>query len=127
MSRESLLQAFQRFRDALFACDTETLDALLTDNYRGYNLRGEPEDRNVVLKVYRPGAAQLTDFEVEELRVEVFSEVGIVTGRGYVAGSWQGHPWSHHLRFCDVYVLREGDWLLLLSHATPMEEPTPGP
>jgi hypothetical protein len=127
MSKESLFRTFQRFRDALFACDTEALGALISDDYRGYNLRGEPEDRHVVLEAYRPGVAQLTHFEVEELSTEVFSEVGIITGRGYVAGTWKGHPWSHHLRFCDVYLLREGNWMLWLSHATPLEEPTPGP
>ncbi|MGW8266538.1 MAG: nuclear transport factor 2 family protein [Longimicrobiales bacterium] len=127
MSKEALLTVFDRFRDALFACDTETLDALMAEGYRSYNLRGEEEDRNVVLAAYRPGGVTLTDFEVSELRIEVFSEVGVLTGRGFVAGTWEGQSWSHHLRFCDIYVAREGSWQILLSQATPMEEPARGP
>jgi hypothetical protein len=122
MSKEALLAAFHRFRDALFACDTDTLDALLAEDYRSYSLRGELEDRNVVLDAYRPGFAELKDFEISELRIEVFSEVGIITGKGYVAGRWGGEPWSHHLRFCDIYVDRDGSWQILLSQATPLEE-----
>ena len=122
MSKEALLATFHRFRDALYACDTGTLDALLAEDYRSYNLRGEPEDRDVVLNAYRPGLAELTDFEVSELQIEVFSEVGIITGKGFVAGRWRGEPWSHHLRFCDIYVDRDGIWQILLSQATPLEE-----
>jgi ketosteroid isomerase-like protein len=122
MSKEALLAAFHRFRDALFACDTGTLDALLADDYRSYNIRGELENRHAVLNAYRPGLAELTDFEISELRIEVFSEVGIITGRGHVAGRWGGEPWSHHLHFCDIYVNRDGRWQVLLSHATPLEE-----
>lgn len=123
MSQEAVLSVSSRFRDALFACDTETLETLLAEDFRSYNLRGELEDRTVVLEAYRPGVTELTDYEVTDLQVEVFTEVGILTGKGYVAGTWKGHPWSHHLRFCDVYVLRNGTWKILLSHATPMEEP----
>jgi hypothetical protein len=122
MSKEALLATFHRLRDALYACDTGTLDALLADGYRSYNLRGELEDRNVVLSAYRPGLAELTDFEISELQIEVFSEVGIITGKGFVAGKWRGEPWSHHLRFCDIYVDRDGSWQILLSQATPLKE-----
>jgi hypothetical protein len=41
-----LLSSFHAFRDALKACDTEALDALLTSDYRSYNLRGELEGRD---------------------------------------------------------------------------------
>jgi len=123
MSKEAVLSVFHEFRDALFARDTRTLDALLAEDYRSYNLRGELEDRDVVLKAYSPGGAVLTEFQVDELSIEVFPEVGILTGRGYVAGTWEGQPWSHHLRFTDVYIHRHGRWKIFLSQATPMEEP----
>jgi len=126
MSKEAVLSVFHEFRDALFAQDTRTLDALLAEEYRSYNLRGELEDRDVVLTVYSPGGAVLKEFQVEELQIDVFSEVGIVTGKGYVEGTWEGQPWSHYLRFMDVYVHSDGRWKILLSQATPMEEPAQG-
>lgn len=112
--------AFNRFRDALLACDTAALDGLLAPDYRGYNLQGELEDREVVLQAYRPGETALETWEVKDLRIDVFGEIGLVTGRGHVAGTWKGHPWAHHLRFCDIYLSREGAWRLYLSQATPM-------
>ena len=124
MSHEAeIMAAFERFRDALMACDTRALDELMAPDYRSYNLRGHLEERDVVLEAYRPGGVSLDEWDLEDVRVEVFSEVGILTGRGHIAGRWQEEPWSHDLRFCDVWVRRQGSWQLLLSQATPMEDP----
>ena len=118
-----IMAAFYRFRDALMAQDTQALDELMAIDYRSYNLRGHLEERDLVLDVYRPGGASLEEWDLTDLQLEVFPEVGILTGRGRIAGSSQGHTWSHDLRFCDVWVLREGAWQILLSQATPMEHP----
>jgi hypothetical protein len=114
---------FGRFRDALAACDTTALDSLLSEGYRGYNLQGHLENRDVVLEAYAPGAATLEVWEISDLRVEVFSEVALLSGQGFVAGTWHGRPWSHHLRFCDSWVRTNGTWRIHLSMATPMELP----
>lgn len=120
MSRkEALVETFHEFRDALFASDVAVLDRILAADYRGYNLRGELEGREVVLEAYSPGGVSLEKFEVGEPQVDVIGEVGIFTGTGYIAGSYGGEGWEHYLRFCDIYVDREGTWKLLLSHATP--------
>ena len=122
MSRkEALMATFHEFRDALFASDVGVLDRILAQDYRGYNLRGELEGRDVVLGAYAPGGVSLETFEVRELQVDLIGEVAIFTGKGYIAGSYDGVDWEHYLRFCDIYVDRGGTWRLLLSHATPTE------
>lgn len=115
---DELLSAFHGFRDALMANDIERLDALLAQDYRGYNLRGGLEGRELILQVYSPGVVTMDRFETDDLRIEVHGDIGIITGKGYVAGSAGGERWEHELRFCDVY--RHGDtgWQLYLSHAT---------
>ena len=119
--QQTLVAAFDEFRDALFASDVEVLDRILAADYRGYNLQGHFEGREVVLEGYAPGAVVLEVFDVAELHVDVVGDVGMLTGKGYVAGSFEGEPWEHHLRFCDIYLDREGAWELFLSQATPME------
>lgn len=115
----AVLDTFHRFRDALFACDTETLDEILAPEYRGYDLNGNLETRSAILEAYRPGTTTISEWEISDLQVEEYPEVGILTGVGYVAGEWKGEPWSHRLRFCDVYVKRGNAWVLLLTQATP--------
>ena len=120
-TEEQILDCFYAFRDALMSNDTEALDGLMTQGYRAFNLRGELEGRELVLETYGPGSTTLDTWEVSDLGVEVFSEVGILTGKGFLAGTWEGQEWSHHLRFCDVFVRENGAWHLHLSQATPME------
>jgi hypothetical protein len=117
-----VLACFHRIRDALMTCDTGALGELLTEDYRGYDLWGELEGRETVLDAYRPGVTSMEDWDVNDLEVEVFSEVAVLTGKGFVAGTWKGDPWSHHLRFCDVYVKRDGAWRLHLTQATPLAD-----
>ena len=119
--QETLVAAFDEFRDALFASDVAALDRILAADYRGYNIQGHLEGREVVLEGYAPGAVVLEVFDVSELHVDIVGEVGMLTGKGYVAGSFEGEPWEHHLRFCDIYLDREGAWELFLSQLTPME------
>jgi len=118
--RAEVLACFHAFRDALMANDTKALDGLMTQDYRSYNLRGGLEGRELVLETYRPGSTTLDIWDVSELQVEVFSEVGVLTGKGYIAGTWEGEAWSHHLRFCDIYVRKNEAWHLHFSQATPL-------
>lgn len=121
MSAEAdVLKTFLRFRDALLANDVDTLDALLAPDYRGYSLRGELEARDLILQAYSPGTVTMDRFETDDLRVETFGVIGIVTGGGFVEGSTDGERWQHELRFCDIYRHGEEGWQLYLSHATPV-------
>ncbi len=118
-----VLAAFARFRDALVTCDTDTLDQLISPGYRGYNLQGGLESREVILEAYAPGVTTLEVWEMSELHVEVLGEVALLSGQGYLAGAWKGHPWHHYLRFLDVWVRQGGVWRVHTSQATPMEPP----
>ena len=68
-SDDEILSVFSRFRDALLANDVDTLEAIMTPDYRGYNLRGGVEGRDVVLQAYSPGVVKMDRFETSELRV----------------------------------------------------------
>ena len=119
MSAEAEVRhCFDRFRDALLANHVLTLDALLAPDYRGYNLRGELESRDLILQAYSPGVVTMDRFETSDLCVEAFGEIGIVTGCGIVEGSAGGERWKHALRFCDIYHHSDVGWQLYLSHAT---------
>jgi ketosteroid isomerase-like protein len=120
-AKEEVLLAFQSFRDALYKCDTQELNRLLAQDYRGYNLAGHLEGRDLVLEAYSPGRAVLERFDAEELHVDVIGDVGILTGKGYISGHYEEEPWEHTLRFCDIYVRGAEGWQLFLSQATPME------
>lgn len=72
----------------------------------------------MILEAYQPGAIKLEYFEVIDQNAEVFGGVGIISGTGYVKGSYGEHEFEHHIRFTDIYLSRDGKWRCFRSHAT---------
>jgi ketosteroid isomerase-like protein len=117
-SEDQVLEAFNKIRDALRAGDTDALTQLIAEDYQGFDLRGNPEDRQIILEVYRPGGAKLTTFEVEELATRVIGNVGFVTGRGTIGGEYGDDTFEHTVRFMDVFAKQGATWQLIASQNT---------
>jgi len=115
---EEIRQAAEEFRAALFACDRERLVRVMDESYGSIDLRGNRENRDVVLQAFQPGAVQLEEWNVDEESLDVIGDIGIVTGRGFVRGRYAGQTFEHDVRFTDVYVRRDGRWRLLRSQNT---------
>ena len=118
--KDSLLDAFYKMRDALFFNDVQKLKELMDEDYIGYDPEGNPQDLKMTLEAYQPGAAKLDRYDVEEVETKKIGEVGIVTGKGYIHGTFAECEFEHELRFLDLYILREGKWILYLSQVTPL-------
>ena len=119
---EEVLQAFYQIREALMEPDTATLNALIAQDYRGFDLRGHVETRDVILEFYRPGVVRLEVFEVSDIRTHVSGSLGIVTGRGSLTGSYGDDQFAHTVLFCDLFELRDARWQLLFTQTTEVEE-----
>ena len=118
--KTELLETFDRLRDALFANDVHMLQRLMAEEYIGYDPLGNPQDLKMSLDAYQPGAAKLDKYDIDEIDARVIGEVGIITGKGYIHGTFAGSEFEHTLRFLDLYVHREGTWQLYMSQVTPL-------
>ena len=118
--KTQLLETFNRLREALFGNDVQMLERLMAEEYIGYDPLGNPQDLKMSLEAYQPGAAKLDKYDVEEVEARVIGEVGIITGKGYIHGTFAGSEFEHSLRFLDLYIHREGRWQLYLSQVTPL-------
>lgn len=116
--RDGLLAAFRAVRDALLARDVPVLRELYAEDFRAHSLQGGVEDRGAVLAAYGQGGVHLDLFEVEDLSVEVFGEVGILTGLGSISGSYERTEFRHRVRFVDIFVRRDGRWRYRFSQST---------
>ena len=113
-----LLETFDKLRDALFANDIKLLESLIHEEYVGFDPLGNPQDKKMSLDAYQPGAAKLDKYDVEEVEARVIGEVGIITGKGYLHGTFAGSEFEHSLRFLDIYLYRGNVWQLYLSQVT---------
>jgi ketosteroid isomerase-like protein len=118
--RISLLETSDKIREALFANDVKALDQLMADEYVGYDPLGNPQDKAMSLEAYQAGGAKLDKYDVEDVEARVIGEVGIVSGKGHIHGTFSESEFEHDLRFLDLYIHREGRWQLYLSQVTPL-------
>jgi len=123
---ERLLPAFESFRKALFDSDVGTLREMIAEDYRGFDPQGRPQDIEMILEAYRPGGVKLDRYDVEDVDARIVGDVGIVTGTGRIEGAFGEHRFGHHVRFLDLYIHRDGRWLLYLSSVTPLAVEAPG-
>ncbi|MBN2244970.1 MAG: nuclear transport factor 2 family protein [Candidatus Aminicenantes bacterium] len=116
--REKLIECSKAIKTALMSNDTGALENLYSENFRGFSINGDVETLEVILEAYQPGAVKLKSYELINQKAEVFGEVGIISGTGYVKGSYGEHKFEHRLCFTDIYRNLNGMWKCYRSHAT---------
>lgn len=116
MNQPSVLAAFERIRSAMLANDADTLRAAVAADYLGSDAGGRSHDREGMLAAYGPGGVRLELFEVSALETRSWADSALLLGNASIRGSWGDQTFEHDLRFLDVYVRRDGAWLLIASH-----------
>ncbi len=77
--------------------DSETLAALLTDDFCGVGPLGFHLLRPAWLDRHRQGLSY-EQFSLEEIRIRLYGDVAVVTGRNNARGTYHGHPLPEALR-----------------------------
>lgn len=119
--KDQLIKCSENIIEALKTNDLDALKELYMPDFMGISLRGEQETLEMILETYQPGSARLESFKIHEQQAEVFGDVGIITGSGYISGFYGKYKWEHNLRFTDVYLYRDGKWRCYRSQATEMD------
>lgn len=116
--QDDLSQTFGDLRDALCNCHVEKLDEIISDNYQGFSLNGTVESKQDILLNFKPGGINLTDYEVSDVEFEVYTEIGIVSGKGFIAGTYEEFSFQHQVLFTDLFKYVNGQWRYYKSQVT---------
>ena len=115
---EGLINAFEKLRNALKVCSAEILEEMISEDYRGFSLNGTIEFKDDILKYYKPGGIKLSKYDLLEVEYEVFSEIGIISGKGVVEGSYEEHKFQHTVLFIDIFKYVNDNWIYFKSQVT---------
>jgi|SRR3989339_640246 len=117
-NREGLLKAFEELKEALKNCNSSKLEKIISDDYSGFGLQGTIENKENILHHFKPGGIKLSRYDVEDLKYEVLDNVGLVSGRGIIAGSYGVYEFNHKVLFTDIFKYTGGVWKYYKSQAT---------
>ena len=96
------------------------MGALLADDWSVTHIDAQVITKSEALEMCRTGPP--VSSSVDEVRVRVYGDTAIVTGRTAAAVRDAATPQTVTLRFTDVFVQRGGRWIVVASHATRVGE-----
>ena len=121
LSTEKQIKSIEEERNrAILSGDAATLDRMTADDYTFITLRGELRTKAEIVKGFQSGAFKYESRTISELKVKVYGETAVVTGRSTQKGEENGKDYSGDYRFTRVYVRDKGHWMTVALQTTPI-------
>lgn len=126
MTDEQLIAVFQRiednFNEAIISNEVDKIKMCVTADWVLVDSQGGiiPQDR--FFEVVEQGLLAHDSMTKQILRVKVYGDIALVTGRGQNTGTWQGHPMEADEWITDVYKKENDMWLCAFTHLTPVKK-----
>ena len=116
-TQQALLFLEEEIFTAIKNRDTDTLERILTDDFV-YRSPGQETSRDEFLKLCATFPYEITSIRGEELKVNVYDNLAVVTGLQFAkAKGDEGKEETSVVAFTDVFVKQKDKWMLSLAHA----------
>ena len=117
-ARDELVQIERDLAVAWPQGDKQTIDRILAPDWSVTNALGQVQTKEQVMRdAFQSGTLKVRSARIEDIRVRLFGNTAIVTGRSVSEGLYAGRPFNATLRFTDVFVKRKRHWQAVASHA----------
>ncbi len=111
------MRLVQQYNDAQVKGDRQALERLWADDYLYTHSNGTVMNKAQDIADATSGGMTWTAARLDGMKVRVFGDVGIVTGRLIMEGRAANYA-SGPRRFTDIFVRRNGRWLLVGGQTT---------
>lgn len=116
--KEELKTTFNNLITALKENNTNALDSIVANDYIGFSIHGTIETKNDILNCFGVKGVVLSQYSVEEIEFDLIGDVGIVTGKGLIAGVFQEFNFQHNVLFTDIFKFYDSSWKYYKSQVT---------
>ena len=100
--------------------DGAALQRFYADEYIFTDENGVVSGKTKEIADISTGMFRLTSYKFEDMKVHVYGDVAVVTGRNTIKGTWEDikRDISGPYRFTDVFVKRNGQWQCVASQSS---------
>lgn len=117
--RTVLAQIQQVLAKAWVSGDRPAIERIIAPEWRSTGPDGRSSDRaSVLADVFEKRVHRIRRVEIDDVRVQVFGDAAVVTGRTHGTGDFAGTPYDVVIRFTDMFVRRANQWQAIASHAS---------
>lgn len=126
MKQEQLIKEFQTIEDnfnkAVISNNIDEISKCISTDWVLVDAQGGIIPKERFYDVVVQGLLKHTTMTKEILRVKVYDNIALVTGRGKNTGTWQGEPMQADEWITDVYKKEKDKWICVLTHLTPVKK-----
>jgi ketosteroid isomerase-like protein len=90
--------------------DVATLEKQTADDYTFVNFNGQMSDKSQMIDNFKTGRTKLTSNDVSDMKVRVYGNTAVITGKADLAGTIAGKETKGQIMFTRVYVKKGGSW-----------------
>jgi ketosteroid isomerase-like protein len=103
--------------------DVAVMEGLTSDDYIFINANGQLSGKAETMNNIKTGVIKLTANEVSDLKVRVYGDTAVVTGKSTAKGTIGGRELKGPVLFTRVYVKKNGKWQSVAFQQTPVLAP----
>jgi ketosteroid isomerase-like protein len=122
-AREELKKLETDRAAAVVKGDVATLEKQTADDYVLITMNGRMSDKSQMLDAFKSGQSKLTSNDLSDLKVRVYGNAAVVTGKADVKGTLGGQDATGQVLFTRVYVKRGGRWQSVSFQQTRISNP----
>jgi ketosteroid isomerase-like protein len=117
---EELIKIEKERAAAAVKADTALLEKYTAADYTFINRSGQLSDRTQTMSRLKSGDIKITANDVSDLKVRLYGNTAVVTGRTDMKGTMAGKDVSGPVLFTRVYVKTDGRWQAVAFQQTPV-------
>jgi ketosteroid isomerase-like protein len=115
---QELVAVEHAWTQAVVDRDAAALGRIYADGYFTTDQEGMVWYKAQDIAIDTAGKSRLATYALDDLRVLLFGDVAVVTGRNVSTGSLLGNAAKGQFRFTDVFVKLDGRWQCVTSQVT---------
>jgi ketosteroid isomerase-like protein len=126
MTDEKLIEEFRivedTFNEAVISNNLDEISKCISADWVLVDAQGGIIPKERFYYVIEHGLLKHTTMTKELLRVKVYDNIALVTGRGKNTGFFNGNPIAADEWITDIYRKENNKWICVLTHLTPVAE-----
>lgn len=115
---QELIELENGWLQAFFTNDAAFSERFLADDFLGTDEHGNIMTKAQEIEETKAGEHLSTSGVLDNVRVRVFGDAAVVTGRRIMKGIFEGKPYSSPYLWTDTFIKRDGRWQCVASHVS---------
>lgn len=119
---QALIEIEHQWAAAYVAGDADKLDSIFSPDYIQTNTRAVVTGKAEEVGDLRAGGFHYEKFETTEMKVQLYGDAAVVTGKIYLKGVQKksGKTIEGNMRMTDTFIRQGGKWQVVASQTTAM-------